>query len=306
MAEGYAKLFSGITKSTLWTYDAEIRIVWIHMMAEADENGIWIGTAPGLAQSAGIPLPKVREALATFLAPDPDSGSKEFDGRRIEPVDRGWRLLNHAKYRALRSREQKLEADRIRIAEKRETERPMILDVSHSVANGRVESQMSPIASASASSSDLSPSGILEAPPERAIPVVPVRTTEPIPAIFRPASRPYPVGAITDTFLSVFNRYTNQAGRVKAAQTWQETAETCGGEAELARTIGAAFDAGLLKQAPFSAAFKFRPTFETFLAGRRWEDPIVSDEQARARAGPGENPVDPYANIPRTGASKRR
>jgi len=119
VAEGYTKLFSGIVMSTVWTYDSDTRVVWVTLLALADERGVVVGTIPGLAKMAGVSLEATRKAMDIFLSPDPDSGSKEFEGRRIETIDRGWRLLMHAKYRALRSKEEKLEADRVRIATKR-------------------------------------------------------------------------------------------------------------------------------------------------------------------------------------------
>lgn len=159
--EGFTKLFSGITRSTVWTYDSDTRVIWIHLMAEADEHGVFVGTIPGLAQAAKVPVDKVRAAIATFLAPDPDSGSKEFEGRRLERVDRGWRLLNHAKYRALRSAEEKRQADRDRIAAKRAAETPRL---SQPVATCRESSR--PVANvaqaeaeAEAESKSTSPSG---------------------------------------------------------------------------------------------------------------------------------------------------
>ena len=57
---------------------------------------------PGLAAAARVTLAECQEALASFLAPDPYSRSKEHDGRRIEEVDRGWRLLNYERFRNAR------------------------------------------------------------------------------------------------------------------------------------------------------------------------------------------------------------
>lgn len=104
MAEGYTKLFSGIVMSTVWTYDSDTRVVWVTLLALADERGVIVGTIPGLAKVAGVSLEATRKAMDIFLSPDPDSGSKEFDGRRIETIDRGWRLLNYLKFNAVDDR----------------------------------------------------------------------------------------------------------------------------------------------------------------------------------------------------------
>lgn len=99
----YTKLFSNIITSTIWNEDDQTRIVWITMLALADKNGEVQGTVPGLARIAGVPTEACRNAIAKFLAPDPDSRSKDDEGRRIEPIDGGWFLINYAKYREMAS-----------------------------------------------------------------------------------------------------------------------------------------------------------------------------------------------------------
>lgn len=95
----YTKLFSSIITSTIWSEDDRTRIVWITMLALADRNGEVQGSIPGLARLAGVPVEACRKAVDTFLSPDPDSRTKDDEGRRIEAIEGGWSLLNHAKYR---------------------------------------------------------------------------------------------------------------------------------------------------------------------------------------------------------------
>lgn len=75
------------------------------MLALADRRGIIEGSIPGLADLCRVTVDECREALTKLLSPDPDSRSKEQDGRRITQIDGGWLLVNHAKYR------QKLRSD---------------------------------------------------------------------------------------------------------------------------------------------------------------------------------------------------
>lgn len=105
----FTKLFSSIITSTIWTEDDQTRIVWITMLALADRNGEVQGSVPGLARLAGVPVDACRAALATFLAPDPDSRTKDDEGRRIEEIDGGWLLLNYAKYRQMASKEEQVQ-----------------------------------------------------------------------------------------------------------------------------------------------------------------------------------------------------
>ena len=90
------------------------------MLAMADRKGrIW-ASIPGLAGRARVSVQACREALDCFLSPDKDSRTKEHEGRRIEEIDGGWRLLNHAKYRELRDQESRKEYQREWVKERRQ------------------------------------------------------------------------------------------------------------------------------------------------------------------------------------------
>jgi hypothetical protein len=107
MSVTFTKLFSSITESTVWCEPSDIRIVWITMLAMSDRHGRVWGSIPGLANRAQVPVESARIALQVFLSPDPDSRTKDHDGRRIREIDGGWALLNHGKYRAIRDEEER-------------------------------------------------------------------------------------------------------------------------------------------------------------------------------------------------------
>lgn len=115
-AYSYTKLFSSITESTVWCEPAGTRLVWITLLAKCDMFGRFAGSVPGLARLANVSLEDTSTALETLLAPDPYSRTPDNEGRRLEVIDGGWRLLNHDKYRDLRDDErrriQNLEAKR--------------------------------------------------------------------------------------------------------------------------------------------------------------------------------------------------
>lgn len=69
------------------------------MLAMANKNGYVFASEPGLANRARVPLESVLKALERFQSPDPYSRHKEKEGRRIEPIDGGWRLLSYQSYR---------------------------------------------------------------------------------------------------------------------------------------------------------------------------------------------------------------
>ena len=101
----YTKLFNSLLTSTIWAEPAHIRLVWITMLAMADRHGEVAATIPGLARMAVVGIEECREAIFRFLAPDYDSRTQDDEGRRIEVIEGGWRLINHAKYRLMASKE---------------------------------------------------------------------------------------------------------------------------------------------------------------------------------------------------------
>lgn len=119
MTDTYTKLFSSITASTIWQEPDGTRLTWITMLAMAKKDGCVYGSVPGLAHQANVSLDAVKAALACFLAPDPYSRTKDFEGRRIEEIDGGWRLLNHEKFRQIRSAEERREYMREYMRKKR-------------------------------------------------------------------------------------------------------------------------------------------------------------------------------------------
>lgn len=120
---GYTKLFNTILASTIWDEPDHVRIVWITLLAMADKHGLSEGSVPGLAKFARVSRKACDDALRRLTAPDKDSRTKEHEGRRIETVDGGWRILNHAKYRAKLSQDDRREYDRQRKAKYRAEKR---------------------------------------------------------------------------------------------------------------------------------------------------------------------------------------
>lgn len=116
----YTKLFNSILHSTIWQEPPPTKIVWITMLAMCNKYGEVAASIPGLARAAGVSLEDCETALACLLAPDPYSRTKEYEGRRIEEVEGGWALLNHAKYRRMMSEEERREYNTLKQRERRE------------------------------------------------------------------------------------------------------------------------------------------------------------------------------------------
>jgi len=98
---GFTKLHDCILNSSIWNEPDCVRIVWITLLAMSDENGEVKASLGGLAHQARKTVEDTTRALTVLLLPDADSSRPQFDGRRIEKIDGGWRLLNHAYYREL-------------------------------------------------------------------------------------------------------------------------------------------------------------------------------------------------------------
>lgn len=97
--DGFTKLFSSILTSSIWSEDNNTRILWITMLACTDKDGFCQAAVPGLAAIARLTVADTVAALAKLEGPDPFSRTQDHEGRRIEKIDGGWMVLNHAKYR---------------------------------------------------------------------------------------------------------------------------------------------------------------------------------------------------------------
>lgn len=96
---GYSKLFSSILTSSIWLEDHGTRIVWIAMLASCDANGVVEGSTSGFAHAARVTIPEMKHAIKRLTAPDEDSRNPGNEGRRIEVIDGGWRIINYPTYR---------------------------------------------------------------------------------------------------------------------------------------------------------------------------------------------------------------
>lgn len=105
MRHQYTPVFREFTTSSMWAESPETRCVWIWLMLNADPEGFVPGTIPGLAVAANVDIVSTRSAIEKFMAPDPDSNTQDNEGRRLEKVPHGWRILNFEYWRELAKRE---------------------------------------------------------------------------------------------------------------------------------------------------------------------------------------------------------
>lgn len=102
---GFAKVFESLWDGSL-AESWETWSLFVFMLAHADADGVVDMTPTAMARRSSIPIERVRAAIDVLSAPDPDSRTPDDDGRRIVLIDDhrtwGWRIVNHARYRARR------------------------------------------------------------------------------------------------------------------------------------------------------------------------------------------------------------
>jgi hypothetical protein len=99
MTGGFTKLFSSIVTSSLWQEDDSVRLIWITLLSLANRTGFVSGSLPGIAHIARVAQDETEQALDKLSSPDPHSRTTDYEGRRIEPVQGGWQILNYSHYR---------------------------------------------------------------------------------------------------------------------------------------------------------------------------------------------------------------
>lgn len=134
----YAKIFASLYQGTLRGCAHEI-LVFTNLIAHADATGAVDKHFRAIADETGLTVDEVKAALANLESPDPESRSPEYEGRRLIPLDDhrawGWQIVNHGKYRGMRSEEDRREANRIAQQRYRERQKEMSSDDSNAYSN---------------------------------------------------------------------------------------------------------------------------------------------------------------------------
>lgn len=111
----YCKLFSSLYQGTLRGKAYPI-LVFTNLLAHADKDGFVDKHFKAIAEEVGISIEEVKAAIAELEAPDTESRSQEFEGRRLLRIDEhrnwGWRIVNYLKYRSIRNEEDRREQNR--------------------------------------------------------------------------------------------------------------------------------------------------------------------------------------------------
>jgi hypothetical protein len=108
----YGKIFDSIYDGSLYGQWEGI-VTLQQLIVLCDPEGFVDMTPQALAARTSIPFEIITKGIEILLAPDRYSRTEGSDGRRIEPIDPrrpwGWKIVNHAKYREMRSLEDRRE-----------------------------------------------------------------------------------------------------------------------------------------------------------------------------------------------------
>jgi hypothetical protein len=122
---GFAKLYGDrLAQSSLLDCDVATRWVFLFLLSQADDKGRFrCASVAGLARAAAVTLDQAEKAVRELEAPDPDSTTKDEEGRRIVRIDGGWRIVAYTKYREYKTARQLAEA----LKKKRQRDRRKVI-----------------------------------------------------------------------------------------------------------------------------------------------------------------------------------
>lgn len=107
-AGGFAKLYGDrLAQSSLLDRDVATRWCFIYMLSQADSEGRYrCASIAGLARAAAVSRQQAARAVRELEAPDPDSTTKDNEGRRILRIPGGWQIVSYTRYREFRTKKQ--------------------------------------------------------------------------------------------------------------------------------------------------------------------------------------------------------
>lgn len=105
-----AVLSPSIVTSSIWTEPSDIRVVWITLLALATKSGKVTASIKKLAELSNVTREVAAQAIEIFSNKDERSRDKDGDGRRIEILADGFRVINFDKYNEPQEKPKKIEA----------------------------------------------------------------------------------------------------------------------------------------------------------------------------------------------------
>ncbi len=103
VAETFIPLFSSTVRSSLWSLNGDCIKIFLTLALEAGPDGVVVASVDGIRRIVDMPIADVQRHLLTLESPDQHSKDlsrdPNADGRRIERLHNGWRVVNMEWYR---------------------------------------------------------------------------------------------------------------------------------------------------------------------------------------------------------------
>lgn len=237
----YAKLFPELYTGSMVGAGCVVFAVWPYALANCDAEGYVELNPKLLAMVLGASVQEIEQAITFLMRPDPDSRSKTEDGRRV--VKEGqflYRIVNYAKYREIRDKQDRREYQREWDRENRPS--------GHKRTSSPTQSDSSPTQSDTVRHS---PTGPTKAEVEEDI------------------NPPTPLGGV-GWFDDFWKTYPKKVAKAQALKAWKKLQPN----SELAAKIIASVAVYARTDAWTRDGGQYVPHASTFLNQRRWEDEI--------------------------------
>lgn len=106
MRQNYTPIFRSTLTSRVWALPDAHRVVWLWLQLHCDPEGFVCADLAGVAIAARVSAQDARDALEVLSLPDADADPEDpHEGRIIERVPKGWRVLSFGEQRELARRE---------------------------------------------------------------------------------------------------------------------------------------------------------------------------------------------------------
>ena len=120
----YVKIHAALLDSSIVEADPVVRWVWVAMLVKCNRYGQVYGTDAALARRFNVTPEQLQVAFDILASPDPNSTTKDEDGRRIMRIDANlWQIVNYTHYRGMKDPEEEREKTRLRVAKHRASKR---------------------------------------------------------------------------------------------------------------------------------------------------------------------------------------
>jgi hypothetical protein len=106
MRQNYTPIFASVLASRLWALPPATRAVWLWFQLRCDPEGYLCTDLAGVAIGANVTGAEAREALDVLTLPDADADPCDpNEGRLLDKVPRGWRVVGFEDSRDMAKRE---------------------------------------------------------------------------------------------------------------------------------------------------------------------------------------------------------